>query len=97
VVVKQKAQWCSADTGQATGSRTMASVFIVRDGWVMRVVRYPDLANAVHAASFDGSYRTRQPSSGNASKGRHGVEFSYIVNRAMRLAPNCLQGRCEPA
>ena len=50
MVVEQKAQWCSADTGQATGSRTMASVFIVRDGWVMRVVRYPDLANAVHAA-----------------------------------------------
>ena len=59
VVVEQKAQWCSADTGQVTGTRIMASVFIVRDGWVMCVVRYPDLANAVHAASFDGSYGTR--------------------------------------
>ena len=59
MVAEQKAQWCLAETGQATGSRTMASVFTVRDGWVMRVVRYPDLANAVHAASFDGSYGIR--------------------------------------
>ena len=56
VVVEQRARWRSAETGRMTGSQTVASVFVVRDGRIVRVVRYPDLANALSAANLDGSH-----------------------------------------
>lgn len=59
VVVEQEAQWSSADTGQVTGSQIVASVFVIRDGQITRVVRYPDLIGALLAANLDGSYETR--------------------------------------
>ena len=59
VAVEQKAQWRSADTGQVTGSQIVGSVFVVRDGRIVRVMRYPDLANALRAANLYESHETR--------------------------------------
>jgi ketosteroid isomerase-like protein len=50
VVVEQEAEWQSADPG---GRQRGASVFVVRDGLVTGVVRYPDLASAMRAANLD--------------------------------------------
>jgi ketosteroid isomerase-like protein len=55
VVVEQEAEWSAADTGETYERQVVASVFVVRDGLVASVVRYPDLAEAVRAASIDGS------------------------------------------
>lgn len=59
VVVEQRAQWHSTHTGRAISSQTVASVFVVRDGRVNRVVRYPDIANALDAAYLDESHEKK--------------------------------------
>ncbi len=59
VVVRGEAQWRDAETGQLTGGRIVGSVFVVRDGQIARVVRYPDLASALLAAGLNESYETR--------------------------------------
>jgi ketosteroid isomerase-like protein len=59
VVVEQEAAWRSADTGQVSGSQIVASVFIVREDQIARVVRYPDLADALCAVNLDESYEIR--------------------------------------
>jgi ketosteroid isomerase-like protein len=56
VVVEEEAEWRSAKTGEATGSQTAGSVFVVRDGRVARVMRYDDLAGALRAANIDGTH-----------------------------------------
>lgn len=53
VVVEQGAEWQSGDPGNV---QTVASVFVVRDGLVTNVVRYPDLASALRAANLDASH-----------------------------------------
>jgi ketosteroid isomerase-like protein len=47
VVAQQRAEW------QAGGQRNVASIFVVRDGLVTSVVRYPGLAEALRAANLD--------------------------------------------
>ena len=59
VVVEGEARWRDAETGQTTGDQTVGSVFVVQDGLVSRVVRYPDLASALLAAGVDESYEAR--------------------------------------
>lgn len=59
VVVEQWAKWRSTDAGWVTGSQTVASVFVVRDGLVTRVVRYPDLADALDATNLDESHEKK--------------------------------------
>ena len=59
VVVEQRAQWRSTDTGRAISSQTVGSVFVVRDGRVNRVVRFPDIANALDAAHLDESHEKK--------------------------------------
>lgn len=56
MVAEQWAEWRSADTGQVTGSQSVSSVFVVRDGRITRVVRYHDLAGALGAANLDESH-----------------------------------------
>ncbi len=51
--MEQQAEWRSADTGEVTGSQTVASIFVVRDGRIASVVRYDDLAGALNAANLD--------------------------------------------
>jgi ketosteroid isomerase-like protein len=53
VVVEQGAEWQSAEPGAV---QTVASVFVISDGLVTSVVRYPDLAAALHAANLDASH-----------------------------------------
>lgn len=53
VVAEQAAMWRSTDTGEATDRQTVASVFVVGDGRVARVVRHPGLADALRAAGLD--------------------------------------------
>ena len=59
VVVEGEARWRDAETGQTTGDQTVGSVFVVQDGLVSRVVRYPDLASALLAAGLDESHEPR--------------------------------------
>ena len=53
VVAEQGAEWQSAEPGGVQG---VASVFVVSDGLVTSVVRYPDLAPALRAANLDSSH-----------------------------------------
>jgi ketosteroid isomerase-like protein len=53
VVVEQEAEWLSAGP---SGRQMVASVFVVDDGLVTSVVRYPDLATALRAASLEESH-----------------------------------------
>lgn len=64
VVVEQEAEWRDAGTGAVTGCDTVASVFVVRDGRVARVARYPNLTQALDAAGPDQGDEAR--SDGNA-------------------------------
>jgi ketosteroid isomerase-like protein len=59
VVVEQLAQWHSTDTEHVIGGQTVGSVFVVRDGRVTRVVRYPDLADALDAAYLNESHEKK--------------------------------------
>ena len=58
IIVEQEAEWSSAGTEQVAGSQVVSS-FVVRDDQIVRVVRYPDLAEALRAASLDESYEIR--------------------------------------
>lgn len=55
VVVEEKAEWRSHETGEVVGEATVGSVFVVRDGRVASVARHEDLAAALDAADMDGS------------------------------------------
>ena len=57
VVVEQEAEWRSTQNRESNGGQTVASVFVVSDGLVTSVVRYPDLAEALRAAGLDESLR----------------------------------------
>ena len=59
VIVEGEAKWRDTETGQPTGGQTVGSVFVVQDGLVSRVVRYPDLASALLAAGLDESHEAR--------------------------------------
>ncbi len=56
VVVEEAAEWRSPETGEVIGDSTVGSVFVVRDGRVASVERHENLASALDAAGFDGSY-----------------------------------------
>jgi hypothetical protein len=53
VVVEQEALWQPAEPDDR---QIVASVFVVREGLVTSVVRYPDLAEALEAANLDKSH-----------------------------------------
>lgn len=53
VVVEQWVQWRSNDTGRVIGGQIVGSVFVVRDGRITRVMRYPDLEGALNATDLD--------------------------------------------
>lgn len=56
VVVEQEAEWVSAEPGSR---QTVASIFLVHDGLVTSVVRYPSLFEALRAASLDETQEIR--------------------------------------
>jgi ketosteroid isomerase-like protein len=53
VVVEEGAEWQSAEPGNV---QRVASVFVVNNGLVTSVVRYPDLESALRAANLDVSH-----------------------------------------
>jgi len=59
VVVEQAAAWTSVDTGETPPAQTVASAFVVRDGVVATVVRYPDLAEALLAVDLNQPQETK--------------------------------------
>ena len=59
VVVEQWAEWHPVSTGRVTGGQTVSSVLVVRDDRVTRMMRYPDLADALSATGLDESHETR--------------------------------------
>ncbi len=59
VVVEQEAEWSSPQTGQVTGSQTLASVFVLHDGRIASLLRYDDLAEALRTANLNGSHEAR--------------------------------------
>ncbi len=59
VVVEQQAEWRSPETGQTTGSQTVASVFVLRDGCIARLLRYDNLADALSTANLNESHEVR--------------------------------------
>jgi ketosteroid isomerase-like protein len=59
VVVEQWAQWHCTETGRVVSSQTVGSVFVVRDGRVNRVVRYPGIADALAATDLDESHEKK--------------------------------------
>jgi ketosteroid isomerase-like protein len=54
VVVEGSAQWRSED-GQLGDPQPVACVFGIRDGQVVTIIRYPDVASALAAAALDES------------------------------------------
>jgi hypothetical protein len=52
VVVEQSARWPSPEAGQLADPQSVASVFRLRDGVVVSVIRHPDLASALEASGL---------------------------------------------
>jgi ketosteroid isomerase-like protein len=52
VVVAQRAEWRSPDTGDVIGSDDVATIFRVTDGRVTSIDRRSDLAEALHLAGL---------------------------------------------
>ena len=52
VVVEQDAAWPTTEGHEAPEPQRVASVFVVRDGRVASVFRYPALADALHASGL---------------------------------------------
>lgn len=52
VVMAQHGTWRAAETGEVTGERAVASVFLVADGRVVRLARHDDLDGALAEAGL---------------------------------------------
>ena len=59
VVMEQKAEWRSAETGQVIGSQTVASIFVARDNCIVSVLRYDTLDDALSTANLDESHEAQ--------------------------------------
>jgi ketosteroid isomerase-like protein len=57
VVVEELGEWLSPDTGQVIDSQVVATLFVVNDGLIARIMRYADLETALSEASLDESDR----------------------------------------
>lgn len=53
VVVEQLGEWKSAETGEVTGSQTVASVFRIADGKIVGLARYGSFGEAANKAGLD--------------------------------------------
>lgn len=58
VIAEQEAAWASPDTGGATSSQLVASVFVVRDGFVASVIRYDSLNEALDSVGLNADEAT---------------------------------------
>ena len=53
VAVEQLGEWRDANTGEVTGSQTVASVFRIADGKIVGIARYGQFAEAANKAGLD--------------------------------------------
>jgi hypothetical protein len=63
VVVEERGEWRSPETGAVVGSQVVATLFVVAAGLITRVVRYDDLASALEAAGITWEDETKLDSS----------------------------------
>jgi ketosteroid isomerase-like protein len=89
VIVEQEAEWQSAEPG---GRQTVASVFVVRDGLVMSVVRYSGLPEALGAVNLEESLE-RNP---DGSMDREDRVFEDAIRETLTTAPLNIR-RYEPS
>ncbi len=61
VVFAQRGIWRSMDSGGVTGERSLASLFQIRDGHIVKVARFDDLAAACGAAGLGSSEEIARP------------------------------------
>jgi hypothetical protein len=54
-VVEELGEWLYPDTGQVIDSQDVATLFIVSDGLISRIMRYADLETALKEAGLDES------------------------------------------
>jgi ketosteroid isomerase-like protein len=55
VVVEELGEWLSPDTGQVIDSQDVATLFIISDGLISRIMRYADPETALKEAGLDES------------------------------------------
>lgn len=55
VVVEELGEWLSPDTGEVIDSQVVATLFVVDDGLISRIIRYADLETALQEAGLDES------------------------------------------
>lgn len=59
MVVEEAATWRDPETGETTGEATVATVFVLDEGLVSRIVRHDNLEDALRGAGLDGSDEIR--------------------------------------
>jgi ketosteroid isomerase-like protein len=47
VIVEERGEWIAPDSGQVTGSQSVATVFTVRDGLIAGILRYDNIETAL--------------------------------------------------
>ncbi len=52
VIVEEKGEWLAPETGQVTGSQTVATVFKVKDGLIAAILRYDTIETALKAGGL---------------------------------------------
>jgi hypothetical protein len=52
VVVEERGEWLSPDTGEITSFQIVATIFIVRDNLITRIMRYDTLETALTEAGL---------------------------------------------
>lgn len=55
VVVEERGEWRHPDTGEVTGTQTVATHFVVQADHISRIMRYHDLATALTQAGLSES------------------------------------------
>lgn len=53
VVVEQIVTWRVAETGEMTAPDTVATAFVVTDGLIQEIIRYPSLSDALDATGLE--------------------------------------------
>lgn len=52
VIVEERGEWYSPETGEVTSTQTVATAFTVVNGRITRIMRYDDVDSALNAAGL---------------------------------------------
>ncbi|MCI0440419.1 MAG: nuclear transport factor 2 family protein [Chloroflexi bacterium] len=58
IIVEARGEWLS-EGGRAAGAQDVATVFVVKDGLISRIVRYDDLESAFRETGLDLSFEIK--------------------------------------